>query len=282
VRYITAWLLLLTPVAAAGQVVSPPAAASSQSGSQTTPTTAVVRPELTIRAVRLSEPLRLDGLLDEPLYTAEAPITGFLQTEPDEGRPATERTEVWVSFDRDNVYVSFRSFESDGTRLVANEMRRDSNAIWQGNDLVGFMFDTFHDRRNAVLFTANAIGGRQDGQVTNERQWNGDHGTFYNGRRTSVQIARGRVNVSSQLSLEPTYTLNRVTPVEGAFTSHLAGSRITYTMMPRCSPARSCSTDPMRASSRPTPVCDGSINRGASCSSSTTRSATRWAAAFRL
>jgi hypothetical protein len=58
--------------------------------------------------------------------------------------------------------------------VTANEMRRDSGSIWQGDDLVGFIFDTFHDRRNAVLFTVNPIGGRQDGQVTNERQWNGD------------------------------------------------------------------------------------------------------------
>jgi hypothetical protein len=163
VRFITAWLLLLAAVPAAGQDGPPAAGATTRA-----------RPALTIRAVRLSEPLRLDGLLDEPLYATEAPVTDFLQTEPDEGRPATERTDVWVSFDRDHVYVSFRCFESDASRLVANEMRRDSNAIWQGNDLVGFIFDTFHDRRNAVLFTANAIGGRQDGQVTNERQWNGD------------------------------------------------------------------------------------------------------------
>jgi hypothetical protein len=163
VRYLAAWLLLLTAVPAAGQISPPPA-----------DTPARAKPEMTIRAVRLSEPLRLDGVLDETLYSTAAPTTGFFQTEPDEGRPATERTEVWVSFDRDNVYVSFRCFESDVSRLVANEMRRDSNAIWQGNDLVGFIFDTFHDRRNAVLFTANAIGGRQDGQITNERQWNGD------------------------------------------------------------------------------------------------------------
>jgi hypothetical protein len=81
--------------------------------------------------------------------------------------------------------VSFRCFESDPARVVANEMRRDSNAIWQGNDLVGFIFDTFHDRRNSVLFTANAIGGRQDGQVTNERQWNGDWNPVWD-----VQTAR--------------------------------------------------------------------------------------------
>ena len=58
------------------------------------------------------------------------------------------------------------------------------------------------------------------------------HGTFYNGDRTSLQISRGRVNVSSQLSLEPTYTVNRVTLAQGAFTSHLAGTRVTYTMTP--------------------------------------------------
>ncbi len=129
---------------------------------------------LTIRAVRLSAPLRIDGVLDEPLYGEQPPITGFIQTEPHEGQPATERTEVWVAFDRDHVYISFRCWETEPSRVVANEMRRDSNAIWQGNDLVAFMFDTFYDRRNSVLFTVNAIGGRQDGQVTNERQWNGD------------------------------------------------------------------------------------------------------------
>ena len=128
----------------------------------------------TLRAVRLPAPLQIDGALDEPLYVDHLPITGFIQTEPNEGRPATERTEVWVAFDQDHVYVSFRCWESDPSRLVANEMRRDSNAIWQGNDLVAFMLDTFHDRRNSVLFAVNAIGGRQDGQVTEERQWNGD------------------------------------------------------------------------------------------------------------
>jgi hypothetical protein len=162
VWWIAAWLLL-TAVPAAGQDRSP----TVDSGAR-------AQPELTLQAVRLEVPLRLDGILDEPFYTAAPPITGFLQTEPNEGEPASERTELWVSFDEDHVYVSFRCFESDASRLVANEMRRDSNAIWQGNDIVGFMFDTFHDRRNSVMFIANAIGGRQDGQVTNERQWNGD------------------------------------------------------------------------------------------------------------
>ncbi len=128
----------------------------------------------TIRAVRLTAPLRLDGRLDEAFYTTVRPISDFIQTEPQEGAAATEKTELWLAFDRDNVYVSFRCWESHPERLVANEMRRDNGTIWGGNDNVSFGFDTFYDRRNSFQFTVNPIGGRQDGQVTNERQWNGD------------------------------------------------------------------------------------------------------------
>ncbi|MGH9257120.1 MAG: DUF5916 domain-containing protein [Vicinamibacterales bacterium] len=128
----------------------------------------------TIRAVRLSAPLRLDGALDEAIYTSVPPVSDFIQVEPEEGAPATEKTEVWVTFDDDHVYVSFRCTESDPSRVVANEMRRDGSGLWQGNDIVGFLLDTFYDRRNLYQFSVNPIGGRSDGQVTNERQWNGD------------------------------------------------------------------------------------------------------------
>ena len=57
--------------------------------------------------------------------------------------------------------------------MIVNEMRRDSNNIRQG-DSVEFALDTFRDRRNAILFEANALGGRTDLQSTNERQFNPD------------------------------------------------------------------------------------------------------------
>ena len=101
------------------------------------------------------------------------PIRDFIQTEPRENVPATETTEVWIAFDRDNVYVSFRCGESEPSRMVLNEMRRDSFNLLQ-NEGVGFMFDTFYDKRNSVVFNVTPLGGRVDGQVTNERQYNGD------------------------------------------------------------------------------------------------------------
>jgi hypothetical protein len=57
-------------------------------------------------------------------------------------------------------------------------------------------------------------------------------GTFYSGRKTTLSAARGRMQVSGRLSAEPTYSYNHVDLEEGRFVTHLAGSRVTYTMTP--------------------------------------------------
>ena len=85
--------------------------------------------EVTARAVRVDEPLRIDGRLDETVYTRVRAISDFIQNDPAEGEPATERTEVWVLFDSDNVYVVARCWETRPDRIVASEMRRDNNRI---------------------------------------------------------------------------------------------------------------------------------------------------------
>jgi Domain of unknown function (DUF5916)/Carbohydrate family 9 binding domain-like len=128
----------------------------------------------TVTAVRVATPLRVDGALDEAIYREVAPMTGFTQVEPDPGAAATERTETWVAFDDDHVYVSFRVWDTQMDRLVATEMRRDNGNIWSGQDIVVFVFDTFNDKRSSISFTVNALGGRSDGQVINERQFNPD------------------------------------------------------------------------------------------------------------
>jgi hypothetical protein len=127
----------------------------------------------TVRAVRIGQPLRIDGALDEALYRDVRPISDFIQVEPDGGEAATERTETWVAFDDDHVYVSFKVWDTHMDTLIATEMRRDSTSSWQGNDLVAFIFDTFYDRRTAFTFTTNPLGGRSDG-VANDRQYSSD------------------------------------------------------------------------------------------------------------
>jgi len=133
-----------------------------------------VEGQATVRAVRLRAPLQFDGRLDDEHYRQVPPMSDFIQIEPRYDVPATERTEVWVSFDDDNLYVSARMSDPDMSALMATEMRRDSQAMYQGDDVVSVMFDTFNDRRSGVLFSANPIGGRSDTQVTGERNFNQD------------------------------------------------------------------------------------------------------------
>ena len=132
----------------------------------------------TVRAVRLASPIRLDGQLDEAIYTTVPPIEGLIQVEPSAGSLVTEKTEAWLTFDRDHIYVSFRCWDTVPEGIMANEMRRDNSNIYQ-NDFVAVILDTFYDRRNAVYFLVNAIGGRVDGQITNERQFNTDWNTVW-------------------------------------------------------------------------------------------------------
>jgi hypothetical protein len=132
-----------------------------------------------LRATRTPQPLSIDGALDEAFYTETLSISGFRQIEPRYGEPATERTEVWLAFDQTHVYVAFRCWDSDMESLIATEMRRDSTVMWQGNDLVSFIFDPFYDRRNSIAFTANPLGGRSDGQVVNDRQYSSDWNPVY-------------------------------------------------------------------------------------------------------
>ena len=125
---------------------------------------------VTVRAVRLEAPLTLDGTLDEPHYQRVQPASGFIQIEPSPGALAQDQTEFWIMFDDENLYMAARAWDSD-MEIVTTEMRRDN--LWSGNDIVGFSFDTFRDRRNALVFHSNSLGARHDGQSTNESQWNG-------------------------------------------------------------------------------------------------------------
>ena len=136
---------------------------------------------VTVRATRVTEPITLDGALDEGLYTRIQPIDGFLQQEPHEGQPATQKTEVWLLYDDRNVYVAARCWTTDPSRIVANEMRRDSFAIFQ-NDNFAVLFDTFHDRRNGFLFQSNPLGGLGDSLITDERDSNRDWNTVWDAR----------------------------------------------------------------------------------------------------
>jgi hypothetical protein len=149
---------------------------------------------VTVRAVRLAEPLVLDGLLDDPVYSKVRAIGDFVQQEPHEGEPATERTELWIFFDDTTLYLSVHCLDSQPDRIISNEMRRDGN-IFQ-NDNVQFVIDTFYDRRSGFSFQTNALGALRDQEIGDERTTNTDWNTVWD-----VKAARMKDGWSAEFAI---------------------------------------------------------------------------------
>ena len=99
---------------------------------------------------------------------------------------------------------------------------------------------------------------------------------FYGGHKTTLNVSQGRLNLTPQVSIEPTYQGNWVDLPEGSSTTHLAGTRVTYTVTPTMFASALRAVQHRRQTPcRPTCGCDGSIGPAASSSSSSTSSATR-------
>jgi hypothetical protein len=150
----------------------------------------------TLRAVPLTDPLEMDGVLDEDVYETVPSFGDFIQQIPLEGEPSTERTEAWVFYDSEHVYVAGRLWDSaPEAQWIVNEMRRDSPNLFQ-NEYFSAVFDTFYDRRNAVGFMVNPIGGFSDIEIVDERPssmdwnpvWNVRTGRFDGGWTVEMQI----------------------------------------------------------------------------------------------
>jgi hypothetical protein len=165
-----------TPESPAGGAVSEAAGALSRLPSG----------ETVIRAIRIRTPIKIDGRLDDEAYRDMAPLTSFIQQEPRAGEAASERTEAWLLFDDDNLYVACRCWDSHPDAIRGKEMRRDS-ANQRYNDNFGVLLDTFHDKRNGYIFSVTPSGGFTDALVTDERSLNPDWNAVWESEATRFE-----------------------------------------------------------------------------------------------
>ncbi len=120
-----------------------------------------------ISAMRVEQGPVIDGVLNDQAWTQAALINEFVQQEPLEGAPATERTEVRVLYDGANLYVGILAFDSSPERVTATEMRRDGSQILN-EDSFQILLDTFMDSRSAYMFVVSPLGAMLDQQVFQE------------------------------------------------------------------------------------------------------------------
>lgn len=119
------------------------------------------------RAFPLESVPVIDGdVLNDPAWTGVVPLTGFIQTQPDAGQPASQRTEVFIGFSDSAIHIGVVAYDSNPEGIIATDSRRDSSL--DDTDSFRVLIDGLLDRQNGFVFGTNPAGIEFDGQVTRE------------------------------------------------------------------------------------------------------------------
>ena len=123
-------------------------------------------PKLELFARRTDAPINLDGVLDEPIWAEVEPATDFIQREPVQGDPASEKTEVRVVYDEEAIYFGVSAYDSEAPKFIINSLKQDF--AHTNSDGASFYIDTFDDDRNAFGFYINPAGAMREMQSFDE------------------------------------------------------------------------------------------------------------------
>ncbi len=122
-----------------------------------------------VRAFRTTEGIKIDGRLKEGAWSNPG-ISGFIQKNPNEGQPATQKTEVWVAYDDEALYVAARMWDTAPDSIVGRIGRRDAGL---NCDAFVVYIDSYHDKRTGFYFWINPLGSVGDGTLSND-SWSDD------------------------------------------------------------------------------------------------------------
>jgi hypothetical protein len=129
------------------------------------PSGSVHQPHGAVHAVRTSTPPVVDGRLSEESWLLAEPASGFTQTDPDEGQPASERTELRVLYDDEALYIGVRLFDAEPSAIVRRLVKRDEDV---DADRVTVYLDPMHDHFTGAYFRVSAAGVQKDAAVFND------------------------------------------------------------------------------------------------------------------
>jgi hypothetical protein len=130
-------------------------------------------------ALRQGE-ITIDGRIDEAAWAAATPITELIQSTPDEGKPASQRTELRILYDASAIYIGARMFDSLGAKGVRSALARRDQVMNGDNNLtsdrIALVFDTFRDKNSRNWFELNPYGVKgdhQNGDPSYDPVWEG-------------------------------------------------------------------------------------------------------------
>ncbi|MFC2156394.1 DUF5916 domain-containing protein [Acidobacteriota bacterium] len=144
-------------------IITPPAVAEENTDF---PDTDPPIPRATAWELR-NDNIQIDGKFTESVWDNAQVLTGFIQNNPNEGEPASERTEVRVLYSQNSLYVGVRALDSDAGKIKKILARRDSKCP---SDWIKIWIDSYHDHLTAFQFGVNPCGVKQDVYWSNDRR----------------------------------------------------------------------------------------------------------------
>jgi hypothetical protein len=150
---------------AAGAVVAQGSAALQDPGQKT------------VRVVRTATAPVIDGDLSDATWATAAVVDDLHQVSPTEYAEPYERTEIYILYDDDALYIGARLYDTEPELITARNLRQNDN-IGQ-DDRIYVTIDPFNDRRSGYYFGVSANGVRSDGLYRNVSEFYGDWDTIF-------------------------------------------------------------------------------------------------------
>ncbi|MDA2934250.1 carbohydrate binding family 9 domain-containing protein [Acidobacteria bacterium AH-259-D05] len=132
-------------------------------------------PTKVARAVRIEGTPKIDGDLSESVWELASVVSEFAQRDPQEGEPATERTEVKILYNHKSIFFGVVCYDSEPEKILARERARDGGATgfhrsdaFMGDDTFEIILDTFHNHQDGFLFRTNPLGTKFDSWISDE------------------------------------------------------------------------------------------------------------------
>lgn len=129
----------------------------------------------TIKAIRISVPPEIDGIVDDAAWESAFAVDEFYQREPFEGKPVSKQTIFYTCYDENNIYFAIKCWD-DPDKITAKEMARDVSL--GKDDRIQIILDTYFDKRNGYWFQIGPRGSigdaivNENGAVLN-KEWDG-------------------------------------------------------------------------------------------------------------
>ncbi len=159
-----------------------------------------------VKAVRIKQGPKIDGLLSDPVWEAATPFSNFRMVEPLPNQDPTEKTELRILYDDSCLYIGALCFDREPNRIAANSLAHDGGGQQGGmgydhmpqgpsEDIIRVLLDPFQNKRTAYIFFVNPLGARGEGLATGGQPslnwdgiWEADSRIVENGWSAELRI----------------------------------------------------------------------------------------------